>query len=235
MIGEPSSGLAAPGLATFGSLVTIAIGLGQSAPPRLDDLPDVPGATMHMKYEKTFLKVDVLTLAVRVDPATAEKLAQIRGEGSSYERNLEPPVAEAVRAAPETIAEIQFLRHIGLDQFLGGIDKDMSKAERAGWIDRPSYESIREGLPGWFAPLSARGIEKGDRLLYHTHGDTLRTTYVTRDGKTLVDQTDVGRMNVLALLGGYYAPDTSFRRKLIRSLWEPPAAPSAGPASGSHP
>jgi len=219
MIWRGLAGLAAWGAAILGLQASIAIGVVQAAPPNLRDLPDGPGSTMRMKFEKTFLKVDVLQLAVRVDPATADTLARIRKAESSYERRLEETVAEAVRAAPETIAEIEFLRDIRLDQFLDGVTKDMSKAERAGWIDRPSYERIRAGLPEWFSALSARGLDKGDRLLYHTHGDTLRTMYVTRDGETLVDQTDVGRANVLALLGGYYAPGTSFRRGLVRSLW----------------
>lgn len=220
MIGASLAGLAASRVATVGALASIAIGVTQAALPSLDDLLDGPGASMEMKLERTFLKIDVLHISVRVAPSTAGELARILGSESRYDRRLEESVAEAVRTTPEAIAEIEFLRDIRLGQFLDGVVKDMSRAERAGWIDHASYEGIRDGLPGWFAALSTRGLEKGDRLLYHVRGDTLRTTYVTQSGEVLVDQTDVGRANVLALLGGYYAPGTSFRRGLVRSLWE---------------
>ena len=79
---------------------------------------------------------------------------------------------------------------------------------------------LRDSLPVWFGFLEERRIQDGDRLSYEIRADTLRTVYWgTDEGEILLDQTDVGRQNVLALLGAYFAPGSSFRKKLVRSLW----------------
>jgi len=213
------TGRAAGVLLVAGLLVCAADLAAQADLPALDDVPATPGSTLSTRLEKTIFKVDVLDLALRVAPAAADRLAEIRGTESRYESRLEDRVADAVREAGEAVAEIVFLRDVRLDQFLGGVDDDMSRAEHAGWIDRETYERVRVGLPRWFAGLRDRGLRRGDRLLYRIRGDTLRTVYVTREGDVAVDQVDVGRQNVLTLLGGYLAPGASMRRGLVRSLW----------------
>jgi hypothetical protein len=208
------------GAALAAGLLPFASGAAaQDGLPALDDLPPAPASTLSTKLEKTIFKVDVLDLSLRVDSTAADRLARLRDAEPRYEDRLEAPVADAVRVADSAVAEIVFLRDVRLGQFLDGVDDDMSRAERAGWIDRDTYERVRDGIASWFAGLRNRGLRKGDRLLYRIREDTLRTVYVTGAGEVLVDQVDVGRDNVLTLLGGYLAPGASMRRGLIRSLW----------------
>ncbi len=188
--------------------------------PDLEMLPDGRGATLEYKIERTFLKVDVLTLTIRVDQAAASRLADVLDSESHYAREQQEAVAGIVSAAAEGVAEIEFLRNITLKQFLEGVDEDMGHARDAGWIRVDTFQRITEGLRGWFAFLSERGIKEGDRLTYHAAGETLRTTYrQIGESDLALDQTDVGRQNVMALWGGYFAPGSSFREGLTRSLW----------------
>ncbi len=188
--------------------------------PSVTDLTDAPHATMGMKLEKTFLKVDVLALTIRVDEHTAGSIGEIIEDHTEYVRDLEAPVA-ALAIAPRTaVAEIEFLRSVSLDQFLDGVDEDMKKAREAGWLEPETFALLGDSLPVWFSFLQERRIQDGDRLAYQVRGDTLRTVFWgTSEGAILLDQTDVGRQRVLALLGAYFAPGSSFRKDLVRSLW----------------
>jgi hypothetical protein len=216
-----SAAFAVGTLASFASLCIPRAVVAQDPPvPDLEMLPDGRGATMKYKVERTFLKVDVLTLTIRVDQATASRLANVLDSESRYVREQQETVADIVSDAAEAVAEIEFLRNITLKQFLEGVDEDMGHARAAGWIRPDTFERITDGLRDWFAFLSDRGIRKGDLLTYHASGETLRTTYrqIGESGLAL-DQTDVGRQNVMALWGGYFAPGSSFREGLTRSLW----------------
>jgi len=201
------------------SLASAGNAVAQGAPsPEM--LPAVRGATMDYKVERTILKVDVLVLTVRVDETSANRLAGVLDSQTKYQRDLEETIAGIVTDSDEGVAEIRFLRNITLDQFLEGVDEDMGNARDAGWIEPQTFSEITTGLREWFAFLSSRGIKKNDVLTYHVVGDSLRTTYRQAGESSLTfDQTDVGRNNVMALWGGYYAPGSSFRQGLTRSLW----------------
>ncbi|MGH7541365.1 MAG: hypothetical protein ACRELC_10235 [Gemmatimonadota bacterium] len=188
------------------------------AEPSLSLLPEGPFATMHMLLEKTIFSVDVLTLDVRVDPATADEIEAALAGAERFDEELAVPVAEAAIRAEEIVGRIVFQRGVSLGQFLDAIDEDMQKAVEVGWLEPAVYREVRDGLPVWFAFLEERGIHDGDRLSYHVRGDTLRTVFAAPDGRILLDQTDVGRGNVMALVGSWFAPDSSFREKLVRSL-----------------
>lgn len=188
--------------------------------PALSLLPDGRFSTMHMLLEKTILSVDVLTLDVRVDPAAAGRIADALSGVEQHGDADEAPVAQAALEADELVGRIEFQRNIRLDQFLDAIDEDMQKAVDVGWLEPAAYREVRDGLPVWFSFLEERRIRDGDRLSYHVRRDTLRTVFATADGEVLLDQTDVGRQNVMALVGAWFAPNSSFRKKLVQSLFE---------------
>lgn len=188
--------------------------------PALSLLPDGRFSTMHMLLEKTILSVDVLTLDVRVDPAAAGRIADALSGVEQHDDANEAPVAQAALDADELVGRIEFQRNVRLDQFLDAIDEDMRKAVGVGWLEPAAYREVRDGLPVWFSFLEERRIREGDRLSYHVRRDTLRTVFATADGELLLDQTDVGHQNVVALVGAWFAPNSSFRKKLVQSLFE---------------
>ncbi len=209
-------------------LAWVSAAPGQVVPPgAVDELPETPYATLGMKLEKTIFKVDVLALTLRVEPTTARRIAASVGRAGGRPRAAAGEVAEAVLAAPRAAADLVFLRDVRLDQFVDGVSEDVARAVDAGWVEPATARMLADSLPVWFAFLGERRIRDGDRLSYRIAGDTLRTVFWgVEEGAVLLDQTDVGRQNVLALLGAYVAPGSSFRRGLVASLrggWTPPA------------
>lgn len=188
--------------------------------PALSLLPNGSFSTMHMLLEKTILSVDVLTLDVRIDAAGAGRIADALAGVEQRDDGSEALVAEVALEADELVGRIEFQRDVRLDQFLDAINDDMQKAVDVGWLEPAAYREVRDGLPIWFSFLEERRIRDGDRLSYHVRRDTLRTVFATRAGEVLLDQTDVGGQNVVALVGAWFAPGSSFREKLVQSLFD---------------
>ncbi len=186
----------------------------------LDTLPSAGPrySRMHMLLEKTFLKVDVLKLEIRLGESDARRIERL-ASGKRYSEELANSVAEVAINSRDAYARIEFVRDIDLEQFVDGVREDLGKARDAGIIDPTDFEAISEGIPRWFAFLEERRILDGDQIHYRIRGDTLRTIYLGVGGDLALDQTDVGPERRLAVLGSYLAPGSSFRKGLIRSLF----------------
>ena len=175
-------------------------------------------AVMEMLLEKTIFKVDVLRLEVRVDTATARRLESLVRSASRRDE-VEDSVALAALAAPHAFARITFERNISLKQFLDGAEDDMQRAVDAGWLSEEDFRDINGWMPRWYSFLAEDGIRDGDAITYRLSGDTLRTVYRTADGDIPFDEILVGRKHRYGVLGPYFAPKSSFRKKLLRSLF----------------
>ena len=195
----------------------------QPAPVDTTDLGAGPYARMHMLLEKTIFKVDVLTLDVRFGLRETTRIeALLRGGKGAAGELLRDSVASVALDARDVWALIEFRRNVGLDRFLDGIGDNLRQATKVGIITVQTYRSISTDLPRWYAFLEQRGIHKGDRMYYRIHNDSLRTVYLDGDGATLLDQVDVGPERRLSVLGGYFAPGSVFRDKLIDSMLSGP-------------
>jgi hypothetical protein len=175
-----------------------------------------PAVRMQMLLEKTIFKVNVLTLDLWLGPVTARRLAPFveRAPGPAAPDSI----AYLATYSQDAWARITFLRGVGLNQFLDGIEDNLRRTWQAGILTEAEYEMISRGLPEWFAPLSERNILKGDRLFYRIRGDTLRTVFQTAAGQTPIDQTDVGAERRLSVLGGFLVEGSDFRKGLLSSL-----------------
>ena len=206
-------------------LCAAALAAALAAPSPLQPPPDTaslaggPYARMSMLWEKTIFKVDVLTVEVRFDSATAHALEAV-ARGRSYARPLADSIAAIATEARDALVRIEFQRNVSLRQFLDGVRDNLRKVRDAGLIGPADYDTITAGLPRWFAFLAERGIRDGDRILYRIRGDTLRTIYLDRDGAIALDQTDVGPERRLAVLGSYFVRGSDFREGLVRSLFK---------------
>lgn len=175
-----------------------------------------PSLTTRTLLEKTIFQVDVLTLELWLGPETVRRLQHLLPVQDD-ERSREA-VARIALDSRDAWAELVFQRGVSLDQFLGGIDDNMRRARDAGLLTPEGYELVAGGLPRSYAPLSAEGIAKGDRILYRITGDTLRTVFQRLDGELVVDQTDIGPERRLSLLGSIFVQGSDFRPGLIGSL-----------------
>ncbi len=191
---------------------------GQPSPVDTTVLGSGVNAQMHMLLEKTIFKVDVLTLDVRLGPSETVRLDSLLA-GREFSRDLADSVATVALDAQNVWARIEFQRGVSLDQFLGGIRDNLRRAERAGIVTQEEYATIVSGLPRWYSFLADHPIRSGDQMFYRIRGDTLHTVFRNADGIDLLDQVDVGPERRLSVLGGYFAPGSDFREKLVRSLF----------------
>jgi hypothetical protein len=205
-------------LALLALLALPSPAIPQSVPDDTLTLATGRYAEMHMLLEKTIFKVDVLTMRLRFDTVTASRLATLVGD-RALTRSLADSVARVALRTEDSWAVLEFVRGASLDQFLGGVRKDMRKAVDAGIISEADFRMIFRGMPRWYAFLADRRIREGDRMFYRLTADALRTVYLGMEGEILLDQTDVGRERPLAVLGSWFAPGSSFRKKLIESLF----------------
>lgn len=189
------------------------------APQSTDEaLATGPGSRLQMLLEKTFLGFDVLRITIRVDKATQKQLAALVS-GRSYSERLEQRIARIGSRLTNAVAQITFLRHISLRQFVGAVIESLELARDAKMITDSNFRATSRALPRWFAFLEQRGIRPGDQLIYRVRPSSLRTRFVAANGELLLDQTDQGVEPRLALLSGYFAPGSDFRTGLARSLF----------------
>ena len=209
----------------------IAIGpgaaAGQSVAADTLDLVTGPHSEMEMLLQKTIFKVDVFTLRVRFDAETATRL-QALATGRRHDSEIEDSIANAAIHAKNAWAVIEYLRDVELHQYLDGVKNNMGRAVEAGLISEEDHDVISSELPGLYAPLEERKILRGDRIYYRIRGDTVWTFYQGRAGDTLVDHSEIGPERRLAVMGGYFAPKSSFRRQLIESLFDLPGVRQDG-------
>lgn len=214
----PRSLAAALGLAAV--LLAPALVAG-GALPSLDapELAQGPYSSMHMLLQKTVLKINVATIDVRVDRPTQSRFTELaRDKGYSYE--LDAQLAATAIGAAHAVVQMQFVRDIPLNRWVGVVRDNMELAREAGLITRDIERKVSDGIPQWFAPLADRGYQKGDRLIYAVSPDALRTVVVSASGQLLLDLTEREQGARKVVLASYFAPKSDTREPLIRSLVE---------------
>ncbi|HXJ22203.1 MAG TPA: hypothetical protein VMT03_18420 [Polyangia bacterium] len=188
-------------------------------PPSLNapDLGQGPYSLMHMRLQKTLLKINVADIDVRVDKPTQAKLAQTAA-GQAYSEALDYQLAPIAIAAPHAVVQMQFVRDVPLNRWIGVVRDNLEQAREAGLITRDVERRVGDALPNWFAPLKDRGYLKGDRVLYSVSPQALRTVVVSEGGQVLLDMTEHEEGARRVVLASYFAPKSDTREPLLRSL-----------------
>lgn len=196
--------------------VTAALADG---PPSLNapDLGQGPYSLMHMRLQKTVLKINVADIDVRVDKATQAKLAQTAA-GQPYSEALDYRLAPIVIAASRAVVQTQFVRDVPLNRWMGVVRENLEQAREAGLITRDVEHRVSDSLPNWFASLKDRGYQKGDRVIYSCAPDGLRTVVVSAGGQILLDFTRKGDEPPRVVMASYFAPKSDTRGPLLQSL-----------------
>ena len=183
---------------------SLAVGTVRAEPlPSLKskDLAQGPYSLMHMLLEKTFLKIDVLTVDVRFGKSAHARLAEL-ARGKPYSEALGRQAAKIAISADDALVQLRFVRDVALDQWMDAVRENLEQARVAGLISAKTEKRVGQGLPSWFAPLAERGYQKGDRLLYRVRPGLLRTVVVTAQGKVLGGAKDRKGANVGKVAGG---------------------------------
>ena len=193
-------------------------------PPSLED-PELgrgPSASMHMLFTKTLLNIKVANIDVRVDKRTQARLAELV-RGQSYSDQIAPQLAVAAFDAGRAVVQMQFLRDIPFNRWVGVVRDNVGEARKAGLITSQVEQRVNQSLPQWFAPVAERGYKKGDKIIYAVRPDAVRSVVVSPEGQMLVDHTEVDPNGHRVVLGGYFATGSEFREPLLRSLFTPAA------------
>jgi hypothetical protein len=178
-----------------------------------------PYSYMHMLFQKTFLRINVATIEVRVDQPAQARLAAL-AQGQKYSDALAQQLAGAAIGAQRAVVEMKFKRDIGLDRWIGVVRENLEQARKAGLISPDLERRVGQGLPQWFSPLKERGYRKGDRLVYGVEPDSLRTVVVSVAGQVFVDRLEKEQGTRKVVLASYFAPGSEFREALLKSLFE---------------
>jgi hypothetical protein len=206
-------------LLSIAALALAATAALADGPPSLNapDLGQGPYSLMHMRLQKTLLKINVADIDVRVDKPTQSKLAQA-ASGQPYSEALDYRLAPIVIAAPRAVVQTQFVRDVPLNRWMGVVRENLEQAREAGLITRDVERRVSEALPGWFGALKDRGYQKGDRVIYAVAPDALRTTVLSAGGQVLLDMTRKGDEPPRVVMASYFAPKSDTREPLLRSL-----------------
>jgi hypothetical protein len=212
---------AAAGVALLvGSLAGASLAAAPLPSLNSSDLAQGPYSYMHMLLQKTFLRINVATIEVRVDKKAQSHFAGL-ARGQAYSEGLAQQLAHVAIAAERAVVQMRFKRDVSLDRWMDVVRDNLEQARKAGLIDASLEQKVGQGLPQWFAALRKRGYEKGDRLIYDVGPDSLRTVVVSTAGQVFVDRLDREQGTRRVVLASYFAPGSDFREPLLRSLLEP--------------
>ncbi|MFL5303972.1 MAG: hypothetical protein ACJ8F1_02115 [Polyangia bacterium] len=181
------------------------------------ELAQGPYAMMHMRLQKTFLKINVADVEVRVDRPTQSRFAQVAA-GQGYSPALESQLAPIAIGAARALVQMQFVRDVPLNRWMGVVRDNLEDAREAGLITRDVERRVSDALPVWFAGLKDRGYLKGDRVTYSVTPDALHTVVAAASGQVLLDMTERGDEARRVVLASYFAPKSDTREPLLRSL-----------------
>lgn len=179
-----------------------------------------PGQELRALMEVTFLKIDVLTLTVRISPSTAARLRAFT-EGRHYSEALADSVAAVILASEDLWARQVLHRDVSYGRMLGGMREVAEKAARAGYVTTAYFERFSANLPELFGFLKKNGAREGDAIYFRSRGDTLRTLYRAVDGSVLLDRSTVDPEARRCGIPSFFAPGTRLRTRLVESLLEP--------------
>jgi hypothetical protein len=177
-----------------------------------------PFAKMSMLYERTFLRVDVMTLEIHFGPDVATRLEGL-ASGTKLTPSVEDSIANIALQAQNARIHVKFRRNFSIDKFFKGALDNTNQVLKAGLIKKEFYEEICRQLPIWYSFMNDRGVLEGDEMFHLIKGDTLRSVYRGANGEVLMDEIQVGQERRLAVLGSYLVKKSDFRKGLIASLF----------------
>jgi hypothetical protein len=199
-------------------VLVVALFSASAARARTAPTADNRYGHMHMKYEKTWLGVDVANVDVTFDGATRDRIRELAA-GQSYSDAVAEHIARAALDANNVNVQVRLLRNAPLIQFLDAAHKNLEHARDAGYISQDTFAIAWGNVQRSFAPLADRGFKKGDLITYQAGPGSLQTTAVAGD-HTLLDVSTQDEGARRAMIASYFAPKSDFRTKLIKDVFE---------------
>jgi hypothetical protein len=181
-------------------------------------LGGVDHAVLRMRFEVTFMKIDVADIEVLLTPATAEDVGRIvAADGISKDEKI-GRIAEQVLAADTLSVRMTYHRDGDFGRFEKGIRSSLDAALESGSLSTEERDAVWASLSGEFGALENRGVMKGEHLSYRVDDDRLIMVASVPDGSELLRIERTGQEFARWIKGGHFGEKSRFRKKLIESL-----------------
>lgn len=199
--------------------LTTAVALGGTLDELTWGLGGVHHAAMRMRFEVTFMKIDVADIEALLTPATAVDIGRlVTTSGISKDEKI-GRIAERVLAADTLLVRMTYLRDGDFGRFEKGIQSSLEAARESGSLARAERETVWANLSGEFGVLEDRGVRKGEHLVYRVDADRLLIVATTAQGDELLRIERTGPEFARWIKGGYFGEESRFRKRLIESLF----------------
>lgn len=216
--------LAVPLLATL--LATP--GQGQSPPTRPRDavlaevapeLGSTDACRLRMKFEVTFMQIDVANLEARIPADMAARVDAVVARGKRDDDAEAEIAALLLDPAAPILLTMTYLRDADHGRFAKGLRTSMEQAAASGAIDEVTCETLTARFLEVSAPLSD-GVVRDAVLAHYIEGDRVRILFLTPDGSVRLDHREEDPALARAIRASWFGSASRFREKLIASLYE---------------
>jgi hypothetical protein len=193
--------------------------------------PAIPGAgdltaglgtaehgVLSMRFEVTFMKIDVADVEVFVTSADAARIEAAIGDGARTSER-EAAVTAIIADADPMAVSMRYLRDAGYDRFTKGIASGVDAAYQGEQLTDDERRSVHDQFLIAVAGLEERGVKEGDVLVYRVDEDQVSLRVVDAAGLHLADATYRGDMYPRAVRGMYVCCKSDFLEKLVRSAF----------------
>lgn len=207
--------------AAVAALAAAAFLLGTSASAQAEREPRLaagPYSVLQAVLKKSFFRLEVARVQIRVDEDTQRKLAQL-ASGRKQSQALEDRAVRAIMATRSAMITSELKRDVPFDKYAGSVYQDLQSALEAGLIGERTHGSLAQLLPDWLRTLRGRGARKGDRFMCRIQPGSIHIIYRASDNSILLDRTIAGADVGFAILGSYLGPASDFRKELLRSVF----------------
>jgi hypothetical protein len=169
------------------------------------------------------MKIDIAWIEAYLDPASASAAERTVATGG-YSKGRARALEMALLDGNPMLLRMELARSGGAARFIAATRDNLEAAVVCGAMSQAAFEKLWPVVEGLLEPIEARGMEKGDAILYRIDGSRVRIVYLDPGGEVLVDGTYEGREAARGFVGSFMCRETAFSEKLIRSAWELPAA-----------
>ena len=183
-------------------------------------LGNEPASRLEMKFEVTFMKIDVAQLEARVAPTVSALTEPLVRNGQRDDAAKAQIAGWLMDPSAPILLTMEYLRDADYGRFQKGLRISMEQAAASGAITEDEAEKLTAQLTEESAPLEESGVAKGGILAHYISDDTVRTIYLEPDGTILLDRSRDDAILGRALRASWFGEKSRFRDKLLRSLFE---------------
>lgn len=183
-------------------------------------LGNEPASQLRMRFEVTFMRIDVADLEARVAPQVSALIEPMVLANEDTEAGKDRIATLLMAPEAPILLTMTYLRDADYDRFSKGLRTSMKQAAESGAITESESESLSQVLLAASSALEESGVSVGGVLAHYIDGDDVHTVYMEPDGTVRVDDKRTNATLGRALRASWFGEKSRFREKLLKSLFE---------------